>query len=462
MDTVGSDTALLDRAEPGSVAEWLELDRKYRIKGRYDISQVLVKGQGVWVWDADGKAYLDFESGQVCASTGHCHPTYTQAIAEQAAHLVQTGSGYTSPARVLLAQKLADIMPPGLERSYFACTGSEATEAGLRMAKLYTGRSEIVALVRGYHGMTHGSLSVTGLGGKFKNVPGSGLPGVISIPAPYAYRNPYRDSAPGDDMAFFHHGMEMIEWTSTGAPAAIILELIMSVGGMIVPSRDYVQAIRRWCDQTGALMIVDEAQTGVGRTGRWFAVEHFGVVPDIITTSKSLGGGIPLSGVTTTHEIADRVQELGYHQSSSHTDDPFLCAVGLANIRIIEEEGLVDNAAEQGGYLKSALEDMLRRHEIIGDVRGIGLMLGIEIVTDKTTKTPSALHASAISEYCRDNGLLLGHRPTGAVSGNIIRILPPLILKREEADQALAILEAAVAHAEKTVSETPQLGTGWM
>lgn len=353
-------------------------------------------------------------------------------------------------------------MPPGLERSYFACTGSEATEAALRMAKLCTGRTEIVTLMRGYHGMTHASLSVTGLGGKFKTIPGSGLPGVIYMPAPYTYRNPYRDATAGDDMAFFRHGMEIINWTSTGAPAAIILEVIMSVGGMIVPSREYVQAVRRWCDQTGALMIVDEAQTGVGRTGKWFAIEHFGVVPDIITTSKSLGGGIPLSGVTTTNAIADRVEELGYHQSSSHTDDPFLCAVGLANIRILEEEGLVANAATQGNYLKAAFEDMMRRHEIVGDVRGIGLMLGIEIVTDKQTKTPSPLHASAISQYCRDNGLLIGHRPTGAVSGNILRMLPPLVLTRQEADEALAILEAALDHAQKAVSYTPQRGTGWM
>src|SRR5262249_42032299 len=157
-------------------------------------------------------------------------------------------------------------------------------------------------------------------------------------------------------------------------------------------------------------------------------------VPDIITTSKSLGGGIPLSGVTTTAKIADKVAELGYHQSSSHTDDPFLCAVGLANIEIIEREGLVENAALQGAYLKSALEAMRGKSEIVGDVRGIGLMLGIEIVTDKASKPPSGAHATAISQYCREHGLLLGHRPTGAVSGNIIRILPPLILRREEAD----------------------------
>ncbi len=351
-------------------------------------------------------------------------------------------------------------MPAGLERSYFACTGSEATEAALRLAKLYTGRTAIVSLLRGYHGMTHGSLAVTGLGGKFKGVPGSGLPGVIHVPAPYAYRNPFRDDA--SDMGFFRQALEIIHWTSTGTPAAFILEVIMSVGGMIVPSREYVRAVREWCSETGALMIVDEAQSGFGRTGRWFAVEHFGIVPDIITTSKSLGGGIPLSAVTTTHEIADRVQELGYHQSSSHTDDPFLCAVGLANIEIIEAEHLVENAAVQGAYLERAFEEMKQRHEIVGDVRGIGLMLGIEIVSDKQSKTPSPRHATAISQYCRDHGLLLGHRPTGAVSGNVIRILPPLILGRPEADEALSILDAAFAHAEQTVHSSCGTGTGWM
>jgi 4-aminobutyrate aminotransferase-like enzyme len=447
---------------PNDVAGWLELDRQYRIRGRYDISQVLVRGKGVSVWDADGKEYLDFESGQVCTSTGHCHPAYTQAIIEQAQTLVQTGSGYTSPARVMLAEKLAEIMPGDLECSYFACTGSEATEAALRLAKLYTGRSEIVSLVRGYHGMTHASLSVTGLGGKFKTIPGSGLPETIFIPAPYAYRNPFKDEAAGDDMGFFHQGLDIINWTSTGAPAAFILEVIMSVGGMIVPSKAYVQAVRKWCDETGALMIIDEAQSGVGRTGRWFAIEHFGVVPDMITTSKSLGGGIPLSGVTTTRKIADRVAERGYHQSSSHTDDPFLCGVGLAHIEILEREGLVKNAADEGRYLKAALEGLMRKYEIVGDVRGIGLMLGLEIVSDKESKTSSPHHASAISGYCRDNGLLLGHRPTGAVSGNIIRILPPLILARAEADQALTILEAAIQHAQHTVKATAPEGTGWM
>jgi 4-aminobutyrate aminotransferase-like enzyme len=209
-------------------------------------------------------------------------------------------------------------------------------------------------------------------------------------------------------------------------------------------------------------MIIDEAQSGIGRTGRWFAIEHFDVVPDIITTSKSLGGGIPLCGVTTTRAIADRAAELGFHQSSSHTDDPFLCGVGLANLNIIESEGLVENCAAQGEYLKQRFEASRDEHEIVGDVRGLGLMLGIEIVTDKASKTASPLHATAISSFCRDNGLLLGHRPTGAVSGNVLRILPPFILTREEADKGLDILQAAIEHAEQTVGTEKAIGTGWM
>lgn len=449
---------------PGTVAEWLELDKKYRIRGRYDISQVLVRGEGVRVWDADDKEYLDFESGQVCASTGHCHPEYTKEIISQATTLIQTGSGYTNPPRILLAQKLANIMPGDLSRSYFACTGSEATEAALRLAKIYTGRTEIVALTRGYHGMTHASLAATGLGGKFKSIPGSGLAGFVHIPAPYAYRSPFKDDE--NDMAAFNQGIEAINWTTTGKPAAVILEVVMSVAGMIIPSKQYVQAMREWCTQNGTLMIVDEAQSGVGRTGKWFATEHFGVVPDIITTSKSLGGGVPLCGVSTTPEIADVVAERGYHQSSSHTDDPFLAAVGLANIQILEREKLVENAGLIGHYLKEQFQLMQRAHPILGDVRGLGLMIGLEIVLDRASRVPSPLHASAISEYCRNHGLLLGHRPSGAVSGNVIRILPPLILAKTDASQALDIMEKAFVFAEASVvvekDSQKRMATAWI
>lgn len=434
-------------AEPTSNADWIALDLQYRIQHRYTAPIVLVRGQGVRLWDAEGQEYLDFESGQVCVSAGHSHPKLIAAVTEQARTLMQTGSGYTDIPQILLAKKLAEITPGRLQKCYFAATGSEANEAALRIARLYTGRTEVAALIRGYHGMTHGSLAVTGFGGFFRNVPGSGLPGVAFLPTPYSYRCPYKGCDGVCNLTCFQQAEEILDWTTSGRPAAVIIEVILSAGGMITPSRAYVQAIRELCDRRGALMIVDEAQTGIGRTGRWFAVEHFGVVPDIITMSKSLGGGIPLSGLITTAEIADTVSERGYYQSSSHTGDPFLAAVGLANIRIIEEEGLLQNAAEQGAYLKARLEDLRDRYEIVGDVRGIGLMLGIEIVADKATRAPSGLLATAVSQYALEHGLLLGHRPSGAVSGNNIRLLPPLVVTRSEIDQALDILESAVQHA---------------
>jgi 4-aminobutyrate aminotransferase-like enzyme len=436
--------------EPRSNADWLALDRQYRIDHRYTAPIVLERGHGVRIWDVEGREYLDFESGQVCVSTGHCHAKLVDALAEQARTLMQTGSGYTDVPQILLAKKLAEITPGRLQKCYFAATGSEANEAALRIARLYTGRTEVAALMRGYHGMTHGSLSVTGFGGFLRNVPGSGVPGVAFLPTPYAYRCPYKGCDGACNLTCVQQAAEVLDWTTSGRPAAIILEVILSAGGMIVPSVAYLQAIRRLCDERGALMIVDEAQTGIGRTGRWFGVEHFGVVPDIITMSKSLGGGVPLSAVITTAEIADTVSARGYYQSSSHTGDPLLAAVGLANIRIIEEEGLLENAAAQGAYLKARLEDLRDRYEIVGDVRGIGLMLGIEIVADKTTRARAGDLATAISQYALEHGLLLGHRPSGAVSGNIIRILPPLTITRAEIDAALAILERAVQHAMAT------------
>lgn len=433
--------------EPTTNADWIALDLQYRIQHRYTAPIIPVRGQGVRLWDAEGQEYLDFESGQVCVSAGHCHPTLVAALAEQAATLMQTGSGYTDIPQILLAKRLAEIAPGRLQKCYFAATGSEANEAALRIARLYTGRSEVAALIRGYHGMTHGSLAVTGFGGFFRNAPASGLPGVAFLPTPHSYRCPYKGCDGACNLTCFRQAEEILDWTTSGRPAAVILEVILSAGGMIVPSREYVQAIRDLCDRRGALMIVDEAQTGIGRTGRWFAVEHFGVVPDIITMSKSLGGGIPLSGLITTAEIADTVSERGYYQSSSHTGDPLLAAVGLANIRIIEEEGLLQNVAEQGAYLQARLEDLRERYEIVGDVRGIGLMLGIEIVADKATRAPSGLLATAISQYALGHGLLLGHRPSGAVSGNNIRILPPLVVTGGEIDEAMGILERAVQHA---------------
>lgn len=439
-------TLLRQQQEPSTNEEWLALAREYRIDARYTAPMVLARGDGVRVYDAEGREYLDFESGQVCVSAGHCHPRLVAAVREQAGQLMQTGSLFTSITEILLAKRLGEIVQRPLKKSFFLSTGSESVEAALRLAKQYTGRFEVAALMRSYHGTTMGSWAVTGVGGSWREGYGPGAGGVTFFPPPHPYRCLFCQDSGACDLRCAKYAEELLDRTTSGRPAAIILELVMSAGGMIVLPVDYVREIRRICDERGALLIVDEAQTGIGRSGKWFAYEHFGIVPDIITMSKSLGGGVPLSAVTTSAEIADAAVQHGYRQSSSHSGDPLLAAVGLANIELIAEEGLVENAARIGAYLKDALQQFQRSYEIVGDVRGLGLLLGVEIVEDKASRAPSGRLASAIGLRCRERGLHLGNRPGSATAGSMLRVLPPLVLTRAEADSALAILEEAIDH----------------
>jgi 4-aminobutyrate aminotransferase-like enzyme len=237
---------------------------------------------------------------------------------------------------------------------------------------------------------------------------------------------------------------QMLDESTGGRPAAVMLELIQSAAGVRMLPRAFVQAIRRMCTERGALLIVDEAQTGMGRLGTWWGFEHYDIVPDIIVASKTLGGGIPLSATITSAEIADVAVANGYKQSSSHTGDPLLCAVGLANIDIIEGERLVDNARDIGAYLKQGLEKIAATSPVIGEIRGIGLLLGIEVVRDKATAAPNVEAIAAITEQCRDGGLLTGWWPSHHLASNIIRLMPPYTLTRAEADEALEIMATAV------------------
>lgn len=427
---------------------WLEIDKEFRLQTRYTCPIVLDQGQGVYLWDVEGKRYLDFESGQFCVSVGHCHPRYVEALCHQAQRLMQTGSVFTVPAQALLAKKLAEFLAPPLKKSFFACSGTEANEAALRLAKFYTGRHEIVALMRGFGGMTLGSISITGFGGSMRKGYGPSMPGVAFIPEPYCYRCEFNETYPGCNLSCLRFAERVIDLTTSGTPAALFIEVVMSAAGVIVAPVEWVQGIRRLCEKKGMLLAFDESQTALGRTGKWFAYEHVGVVPDIITISKSIGGGIPLSSMTTTAAIAEAVEAKGHLQSSTHTGDPLLCATGLANIEIIETEGLVKNVAEVGAYFKVGLEEIMANHRIVGDVRGLGLLLGMEIVKDKESKVPNVAGASGITLYCRDKGLLLSHRPGLGAGENVIRISPPFILTREVADTALQIINEAVREVE--------------
>lgn len=428
---------------------WIERDRAARLQSRYTFPEVLASGKGTVVYDTEGKEYLDFVSGQVCAVAGHAHPDYADAIASQAHTLVQRGSAFTDTCQIELAEQVARMCPGDLNKSYFACTGSESNEAALRMAKLLTGRHEVAAVVRGYHGLTAGSFGITGLGGVFRDGYGPMQPGAAFLPAPYVYRCPFKGCDQDGDacaMTCLDHGLDTLRRTTSGKPAAVFVEVIQSAGGVIVLPKEWLQEIRRLCDEWGALLVIDEAQTGFGRTGRMFGFEHYGVLPDILTLSKSLGGGVPVSAVVVRDQVAADLEAKGYYQSSSHTGDPLLSAAALANLRIIEREGLVENAEKVGALLRNGLEDLRDRYEIVGDVRGMGLFLGIEIVDSKATRRPASDLAVAVSSHSQRAGLLIGHVP-GAVSENIIRILPPLTTSSAEAERALDILDGALAAA---------------
>jgi len=381
-------------------------------------------------------------------ATGHTHPEIVNTINEQINKIMQNGSNYTSVPEILLAKKLAEITPAPLQKSFFACSGSESNEIAFRMVKKYTGRFEIIAVMRNYHGSTFGSFSVSSSSNRSGY--GSTMNEVFFIPAPYCYRCQFNECYPGCGLSCIDYTEELLNRITSGKPAAIILELLISGGGIIVPPKEWVQNIRRICNEREMLMIADEAQTGIGRTGNWFMCQHFNIVPDILTVSKSIGGGIPLSSITTSAEIADISVDNGFQYSSSHTGDPILCAVGLANIELIEQDNLVDNAAKIGDFMLNGLRQLQDKYEVIGDVRGLGTILGIEFVENKISKKPEFNLTDKIAHGCREKGLIVGCNPWRMPPlRNVIRIVPPLITTDDELSAALNILEDTITETMK-------------
>ena len=420
---------------------WVELDRKYRAQVRKTRSIVLEKGKGVEVWDVEGKKYLDFESGQMAMVAGHSHPVVLKRIREQIELLMQNSIRVLNVPRVLLAKKLSEIVPDPLAKSFFLSTGSESVEAALRLAKKYTGRFEVVALLRGYHGRTAGSQSFTSISRGARAGYGPLLPGSTFIPAPYCYRCAFNETLPCN-LSCLSYAEDVIDRTTSGQPAAMLIEIMQGVGGTLVPPLEWVKRLRQICHEREVLLVIDESLTGMGRTGRWFAFEHYDIVPDILTTSKALGQGVPVAAVITTDEIAEKAVKDGFDQGATHMGDSFQCAVALANIEVIERENLLEKASRMGALLKKGLEELQKKFEFIGDVRGEGLFLGIEIVDSGIGRRPDPERTIKLVTECEDRGLLLGGGiPTGGLGTNTIRLCPPLVITEEQISTALDILE---------------------
>jgi 2,2-dialkylglycine decarboxylase (pyruvate) len=377
----------------------------------------------------------------MCATIGHNHPRIVQAIREACEGALHLFSGMLSPPVVALSQRLAAMLPPQLSKSLFLSTGGEANEAALKLAKLATGRFEIVGFTGSWHGMTSGAQSVNYVAGR-KGY-GPMMPGALALPAPNAYRCPVRHCRNACDGTCLAVGFDMVDAQSTGSLAAVIAEPVESSGGIIVPPDGYWQEVKAQCARRGMLLIFDEAQTAFGRLGRDFAFQHFGVEPDVLTLSKTLGGGLPLSATVIPEAMEAASHEKGFLHATSHVSDPLPAHVALAVLDVLEEEGLNDRALAMGAHLAAGLRHLQDSHEIIGDVRGFGLLQGVELVKDRETREPDAATGHAVTRRCMELGLSMNIVSVGAMAA-IWRIAPPLTVSKAEIDRGIAIIDQAI------------------
>jgi 2,2-dialkylglycine decarboxylase (pyruvate) len=399
------------------------------------------------MYDEDGRAILDFTSGQMSSLLGHAHPAVVETVSHSIATLDHLFSGMLSRPVVDLAEELASTLPESLSKSMFLSTGGESNEAAIKMAKLATGRHEIVSFDQSYHGSTHAASAAT------YSLPRHGYgpiaPGNLIIPTPNSYRSVFRHADGTHDwQAELDFGFAMVDRQSVGSLAAFIAEPILGTGGLIAPPEGYFAALRAKCDERGMLLILDEAQTGLCRTGDWYAFQYQGVVPDILTVSKTLGAGLPVSAVITTEAIEAICSDRRFMFTTTHVSDPLAAAVGLTVVRTLKEENMDAVSRRLGAHLRTGLETLKATHERIGDLRGRGLFQGVELVLDRETKEPADDYGTAVTAACLDLGLHLNIAQMPGVN-SILRIAPPLVVSEEQIDEALAILDQALTIAMK-------------
>lgn len=424
---------------------WQLADRHLIRYGGSFTPRRIVRAEGSYVYDAQGRAILDFTSGQMSAVLGHSHPDIMRTVTESVTHLAHLYSGMLSEPVVELGARLTATLPDPLERMLLLTTGAESNEAAVKLAKLYTGRHEIVAFDQAWHGMSSGAASATFCAGRRGY--GPLMPGMLTLPTPNAYRSPFRTADGGYDWeAELDYGLRMLDRQSTGSLAACIVEPILSSGGIIELPVGYLARLREECDRRGMLLILDEAQTGVGRTGHMYAFQRDGITPDIITLSKTLGAGLPVAAVVTSAEIENTCHERGFLFFTTHVSDPLAAAVALTVLDVVERDGLVDRARGLGKILGDRLGELREAYPCVGDVRGRGLLQGIELVEDKATKAPADGLGQAVTAACLERGLHMNIVQLPGMGG-IFRIAPPLTITEDDLHKGLDILDASLAAA---------------
>ena len=424
-------------------AELLEIARKYSFRSRIDSNSVsgpiMVLGRGSVVRDVNGKEYLDFNSGQMCGALGHNHPRITQALQESCETLIHSHMSMFNDKEIILAARLAEITPDGMDRSMFLTSGSDSNEAAMAIAKRYTGGYEIASPAVSFHGMNDSTRAVTFSG--WHEGYGPYAPGHYPILAPYEYRCAYCRDRGGCDYTCLNTSFDLLDAQADGQLAGVITEPLFSAGGVIDLPQGWLRELKRRCEDRGALLIVDEAQTGLAKLGSMWGFDHEGVIPDIFTISKHFGGGVAISAAITTDEIEEKVSGSGLVVGHSHSNDPMPCNAAIASIDIIMEEILVDVSQRIGEYWREHLERLAKKHHIIGDIRGRGLLQGIELVTDRDTREPAFDQGRAIGRLCLENGLILSVRRNGSV----FRFVPPFTTTEAQLDEAAQILDHAIS-----------------
>ncbi len=436
-----------DSADQTLSAKLYEEERLYMAPGLQEVSQlsrlVIKKARGCRLTDMEGKSYLDFMAGVAVCSIGHAHPNYIAAIGEQLGKV--TVGSFTTENRVALLRLIASLTPGSLNRTQLYSGGAEAVEAAIRLAKSYNKKFEILSFWGGFHGKTGGVLGL--IGDSFKKHWGTLHPGLHLAPYADCYRCPFDMVYPGCGMFCLDFVRKIIENNTAGSLSAIIVETMQGTAGNVIPPPEFLPGLVEIARENEALLIADEMITGFGRTGMMFGSNHTGVIPDIMTIGKGMGGGFPVSGLVSTDEItAGQPFSKPSSSSSSYGGNPLASTAALATIRTILDESLVENAREVGDYLCKGLRGLQEKYEFIGDVRGCGLLIGVELVKDRKTREPldKAVTRRIFLETVKRGLLCMNYKPH-------FRINPPLVLSRDEADEGLAILDEVFTHVARCI-----------
>ncbi|MDX6503876.1 MAG: taurine---2-oxoglutarate transaminase, partial [Gaiellaceae bacterium] len=407
--------------------------------------------EGRYFWDYEGKRYLDFASQLVNVSIGHQHPRIVAAIKEQADRLCTIGPQMATESRSTLARLIAEVTPGDISMTFFTNGGAEANENAIKIARWYTGRHKVVARYRSYHGATAGAITLTGDPRRWPAEPG--IPGVVRMLDPYTYRCPAGHPDPCPVCTGAPHLEEILQYEGPHTVAAVILETVTGTNGIIAPPDGYLQSIREVCDRHGILLIADEVMAGFGRTGKWFAVDHWDVVPDIITMAKGINSGyVPLGALAVREPIADWLRGRYFAGGLTYSGHPLACAAGVASIEAFQEEGIVEHAAEMGEAIAGALAGLAERHPSIGDVRGLGCFWGLELVKSRETREPlipfnatgeAAAPVGRLMRAAMERGLYL------MTHWNVVMVCPPLTITHEELAEGIGILDDVLALADE-------------